>query len=433
MEGMIVEAIFTLSWTDDAPDSEPDEFELEVTGSISGEEKTFTESGSSGEIQILIKAGDFSLDSFEGDPDTVMGSSWHISVTAISCGSTPLLPIGPGLLLSDPDEGNEWELSTDNTHIMEMRKSGGGGKAPDFTVTDTDGNEVSLSQFSGEVVVLDMMMRCGACEDQIKELKKVRERFGNEINIISVDIDSGDSIEDVKEMKEENDADWIFAIDSDNLKTKYKVTGMRKLVIIDINGVVTFKSDDVVSDGDLSNEIDTAISGKGEAISVGSSGLLVIAFITGITAFFAPCAFPMLPGYITYYMSTHGSDEEENTQIQELDKKKLLKKGLFTGAITGLGIAVVYLLFGLLLSTFGVAISSAMSYLAPIIAIIVIAIGITFILNIPINLELMASDMGLHPQAATEWLSFQLSLWDWHRVDLQAVWELPYYGSLVWQ
>jgi cytochrome c-type biogenesis protein len=388
MENMIVEAEFTLIWDDDAPQSEPDEFELEVSGMMAGSEKTFTERGSSGELKISIKANDFSLDSFDGDSETLLGTTWKVTVSAISCGSTPLLPIGPGLVLNDPDEGNEWELETDSEHIMEMRKSGGGGAAPDFTVMDTDGEDVSLSQFDGEVVILDLMMRCGACEDQIKELKKIQNRFGDQINILSIDIDSGDSMEDVKEMKEEHGADWIFAMDSDNLKTKYKVTGMRKLVIVDINNKITFTSDDVVNEGDLSSEIDTAISGKGEAIALSSSGLFAIAFLTGITAFFAPCAFPMLPGYVTYYMGTHGSEGIENEIPHDVDRKKLLKKGLLTGAITGLGIAVVYLLFGLLLSTFGAAASSVMSYLAPIIAIIVIVIGLTFILDIPINLEM---------------------------------------------
>jgi cytochrome c-type biogenesis protein len=388
MENMIVEAEFTLSWSDDAPQSEPDEFELEVTGSISGTKKTFTERDSSGEIKISIKAEDFSLDSFKGDQDALLGTVWQVTVTAISCGSTPVLPLGPGFVLNDPDEGNEWELATDNSHVTEQRSSGVAGSAPDFTVTDTDGNEVSLTQFEGEVVVLDLMMRCGACEDQIEELKKVQKKFGDQINILSVDIDSGDSLGDVKEMKEENDADWIFAIDSDNLKTKYKVTGMRKLLIIDINKMITFKSDDVVSEEDLVKEIDVAISGKGEAIALTSSGLFAIAFITGITAFFAPCAFPMLPGYITYYMGTHGEKEAEDEMSKEIDKKKLLKKGLATGAVTGLGIAMVYLFFGLLLSMFGVAVSSAMSILAPAIAIIVILIGLTFVLDIPINLEL---------------------------------------------
>jgi cytochrome c-type biogenesis protein len=163
---------------------------------------------------------------------------------------------------------------------------------------------------------------------------------------------------------------------------------MRKLVIIDINGDVTFKSDDVVDDGELSSEINTAISGKGDAIALGSSSLLAVAFIIGITAFFAPCSFPMLPGYITYYMSTHGQDKEDNIEPSQQDKRKLLKKGLFTGAITGLGIAVVYLFFGLLLSIFGVAISPMMTYIAPIIAVIVIIIGLTFIFGIPINLEM---------------------------------------------
>jgi cytochrome c-type biogenesis protein len=388
MEQVNVEVIFTLEWSDDAPDSEPDEFELEVTGMISGQEKSISKIGSSGEISLAVKADGFSLDSYDGKQDSLLGSSWDVSVTAISCGSSPLLPIGPGLILNDPDEGNEWTLNVRNTHLKEISSDRKGYNAPEFTVPDTENNEISLSDFNGKVVVLDMMMRCGACENQIKEIKKIYSEYSDRVTFLSVNIDPKDTIDDVSAMKDEHNAQWIFALDTDNVKTKYEVMGMRKLVIISKEREINFKSDDVVDSGKLSKELDAAISGESQSISLGSSSITVIAFLTGITAFFAPCAFPMLPGYVTYYMSEHRSEGEEQASKPNINKKQALKKGLYTGIITGMGLATVYIIFGLLLSLFGAPISSSMFILAPIIAVLVIIIGLTFIFGIPINLEL---------------------------------------------
>ena len=43
--------------------------------------------------------------------------------------------------------------------------------------------------------------------------------------------------------------------------------------------------------------------------------LLVFAFTAGLISFFSPCAFPMLPAYISYYLGI-GKEDEENRFIK---------------------------------------------------------------------------------------------------------------------
>lgn len=381
MEGMLTEISFKLTWTDDEPESDPDSFELEVLGYVSGSEKSFTTAGSSGVLEILVGIDGFSIETYDGDPGLLLGSSWKVSITALSCGSKPLLPIGPGIILNDPDEGNAWDLEIGNRHMMKI--SGDSvNDAPDFTIKDTDGNKISLSDFAEQIVILDLMMNCPTCEEQIEHLKAVHKSFGNQIIIISVDIDPSDSEEDVKKIKEKHNADWIFARDTDNLLGKYKVAGMRNLYVINYDRVITFSSEKVVETEGLVKEINGAIEGQA-GIMVGglSSGIFLIAFITGITAFFAPCAFPLLPGYITYYLSMDGKDDNKNSAPPHRSRWNILSKGLSTGVVTALGIGSIYVIFGLLLSIFGISIMFAMSYLAPIIGVLVILIGLLFVMG----------------------------------------------------
>ncbi len=380
MEGMLTEISFTLSWTDDEPESDPDEFKLEVSGNVGGSEKSFSTASSSGELEILVSIDGFSIETYDGDPSLLLGSSWKVTVTVLSCGSKPLLPIGPGIFLNDPDEGNAWDLSVGNRHIIKM--SGDKlNKAPDFTITDTDGNKVSLSGFSGKIIILDLMMDCPTCEEQIDHLKDLQKKMRDQIIIISVDIDPSDSVEDVKRIKEKHKADWIFAKDTDDLLGKYRVTGMRKLIVIDQDGIPTFTSDGVVNSEKLVEKVNGAIEGQ-VGIMVGiSSSIFLIAFITGITAFFAPCAFPMLPGYITYYVTIDEKNGKDESSPDQRTKWDILSKGLFTGAVTALGIGSIYIIFGLLLSIFGISIMFAMSYLAPIIGVLVILIGLIFVMG----------------------------------------------------
>lgn len=66
-----------------------------------------------------------------------------------------------------------------------------GGKAVDFTFPDQTGKMVSLSDFKGKVVVLDIWATwCAPCKEQIPHLKKLEEAFhGKDVVFISISTD----------------------------------------------------------------------------------------------------------------------------------------------------------------------------------------------------------------------------------------------------
>ncbi|MBS3815371.1 MAG: TlpA family protein disulfide reductase [Hadesarchaea archaeon] len=115
------------------------------------------------------------------------------------------------------------------------------GNASEFTLTDTEGNTFSLSDYQGEIVVLDLMgTLCPPCQQEVLHLKEVKENFGNEVKILSISVAAYDTNQTLSSFKEEENCDWRFAIDTDNVIKKYNVQAIPKIVIIGKNGNVKF-------------------------------------------------------------------------------------------------------------------------------------------------------------------------------------------------
>lgn len=76
--------------------------------------------------------------------------------------------------------------------IERMEKTQGGALAPDFTLQDLNGNEVTLSKVSGKIKILDFWASwCGPCRLNNPALKKLYDEFHSKgLEIISVSLDN---------------------------------------------------------------------------------------------------------------------------------------------------------------------------------------------------------------------------------------------------
>lgn len=130
-----------------------------------------------------------------------------------------------------------------------------GGNAPSFTLTDTDGDNFGLLDFGGKVVVLDLMATwCGPCISEIPHLKEVQQHYGDGVIILSISV-GGDSNQKLKNFKAAHEATWRFAVDTDDVGTKYSAFRIPKLVIIDESGNVQFTHEGIMSSSELIEEI----------------------------------------------------------------------------------------------------------------------------------------------------------------------------------
>jgi len=116
--------------------------------------------------------------------------------------------------------------------------------ASDFSLVDLDGNTFRLSDFRGEVVVIDFMATwCGLCRQQIPHLKVIweKEDYKGKIVLMSIDIDPTESVETLRAFTREFPyAMWVWARDTANLRQVYQVTAIPASVIIDRDGYITF-------------------------------------------------------------------------------------------------------------------------------------------------------------------------------------------------
>ncbi len=254
----------------------------------------------------------------------------------------------------------------------------GDSEVPDFEMVDVDGNEFSLSDLRGKVVYLEFMATwCSDCKKLTKELKDVYSHFGDDIVMISLDTDKRENPEQLKAYADENGAKWIFAFPKDfnMVRDTFKLEKIPKSYIIDKNGDLTHEFILSQPSDEIIDKIASTKSGMASPISMNSMPIILLAFAAGIASFFSPCSFPMLPGYVGYYLGIEEHKKQE-------EKKQMLKKALFTGTAAALGILLIYLFIGFLIMLIGPTIYPFIPFFAPLVAIIIIVLGLLMLTNI---------------------------------------------------
>jgi cytochrome c-type biogenesis protein len=265
--------------------------------------------------------------------------------------------------------------------VFAMSAGGSDGTtAPAITFTDIDQETMSLSDFQGKVVVLDMMATwCPGCRKAMSELKKVYDHYGDSIEMISVDIDLTESSAQLRDFKEEYDAGWRFTMDTPDHKflDEFKVQEIPKIVVIDINGGVVYAKAAEIPAEELMEIIDEAAMGGRSLVSLGAGGssaggLVIWAMALGVLAFFAPCSFPLLPGYMTYYLGVKRKDSKP-------------RKAIYAGMAAAGGIVLLFLTVAILVGIFGSTISKYILYLQPIVGVLLIVLAIMIFMNVNLN------------------------------------------------
>ena len=94
--------------------------------------------------------------------------------------------------------------------IKGMRAVGVGDMAPQFTIPDTEGKNVSLSEFKGKYVLVDFWATwCGPCVAEIPNLINAHNQYKSKnFDIISISLDRPDSKEKWLNKIKETKMDW---------------------------------------------------------------------------------------------------------------------------------------------------------------------------------------------------------------------------------
>jgi len=124
--------------------------------------------------------------------------------------------------------------------------------APDFDLQDIKGSHVTLSQFKGQKPVLLYFWAtwCHFCMAERPAVIQFRKDTpGGDIEILAINVGSGDSLDKVRRFEEKNPAPYTVLYDPDSKVTRtFKVEGIPHFIFIDKAGEITFQGSQLPSD-----------------------------------------------------------------------------------------------------------------------------------------------------------------------------------------
>ena len=264
---------------------------------------------------------------------------------------------------------------------------GGDNEAPDFTLKDTDGVTFSLSDYQkdGKIVILDFMFStCEPCKKLVEDaLEPYSKKMDNDkVVILSVSVFGEDSQSTLREYAKGHG--WRHALDVDpndpenkgEVTLLYEVYGTPKIFIIDKNGKMTYSHTGPISENELAQEVEKAATGQGGVANLQDSSIYLFAVGAGVMVFFSPCSFPMLPGYMSFYLT---NKKQRKGAFDETAARETLPDGLAAAA----GLMSVLLLIGLLLIPFAEIISKSgiLGSLEVIVGLILLGLGIVMVME----------------------------------------------------
>jgi len=129
--------------------------------------------------------------------------------------------------------------------------------APDFTLTDVDGNTFRLSDQQGKVVVLEFMRTtCSACVAEGPRLRELRSNFGGDVVMVTISVDpAGDTDSVLRDYRNQNLMGWIGIRDTAGVYQRYGVQATPTIFIIDQNGYIKYQHVGITESSVLIGEV----------------------------------------------------------------------------------------------------------------------------------------------------------------------------------
>ena len=164
-----------------------------------------------------------------------------------------VIVIGGGMLLY-----NRFQSSVDLGEMVPT-ESISENLAPDFTVTDSDGNPVKLSDFRGKGVVLNFWASwCGPCKMEMPHFQAAYEQYGEDVHFLMVNMSTafGDSRADAAAVLEEGG--YTFPVYYDDLSEcayGYGINAIPVTVFIDADGNLVSAKTSAMNAADLDRRI----------------------------------------------------------------------------------------------------------------------------------------------------------------------------------
>ena len=115
-------------------------------------------------------------------------------------------------------------------------------KAIDFTLTDLDGNKVSLKDIKGKSVYLNFWATwCPPCKREMPEIEKIYQQYKDQ-GLVVLAVDLGEDSTTVRNFMTQNNYNFTVLLDSNqNVATQYSITAIPTSYFIDKEGNIIAK------------------------------------------------------------------------------------------------------------------------------------------------------------------------------------------------
>ena len=116
-----------------------------------------------------------------------------------------------------------------------------GMQAPDFTLNNMNGQQVSLSDYRGQKVFLNFWASwCPPCRQEMPYMQKLHEEYGKEVVILAVNV--GESKSTAANFMMQNDLSFPVLLDNDkDTARNYLVRGIPSSYFLDQDGIIKEK------------------------------------------------------------------------------------------------------------------------------------------------------------------------------------------------
>lgn len=132
--------------------------------------------------------------------------------------------------------------------------------APDFTVYDADGGEVTFSSLLGKPVVLNFWASwCGPCKSEMPHFQELFEQYGEDVTFVMVNLtgDGWDNIDDAQELISSNGYTFPVYFDNDgDAAAKYSIYSIPYSCFITADGIILDSHLGMMSEDELTAAIE---------------------------------------------------------------------------------------------------------------------------------------------------------------------------------
>ncbi|HEY4695818.1 MAG TPA: TlpA disulfide reductase family protein [Candidatus Hydromicrobium sp.] len=128
----------------------------------------------------------------------------------------------------------------------------------DFTLADLDGNEISLSDFNGKILVLNFWATwCPPCREEIPDFVEVYNKYKDkDVQFLGV---SNEDIFTLKDFARDYDISYPILIDDANVMGKWGIRAIPTTFVFDKNGQIIFENVGSMTGEQLENVIEDAL------------------------------------------------------------------------------------------------------------------------------------------------------------------------------